>query len=1656
MQKAYPGTTSNRFYFILFIMAFGLKLAAAAPIPGRLGNTPGSGEPPAAFIENRGQWADPSLHYALCVPSAQVGVMDGGLCYQLLRRPEGNGSQPKEIRRFTMKLQGASPTPAVGLDRSGSTFNFLRGDISRWREDVASWSQVGLRNVYPGIDMTVAALPGGLKYEFRVAPGAAWRRIRLAYEGVQRLDIGRDGRLNISPAEGYAPLAEDAPYIYQERADGTHIPVAGRFVLLGKNVVSFEIPGPLDPALPLVIDPVQSWGTYVGGGNNDEILDMTTDASGNLIACGWSDDPNEWVSGGYDLVGNGKRDGFVIKVSPAGQHLWSTFMGGTDDDEARGVATDASGNVYVCGKTLSTGWVTSDLDNVYHGSGDAWAARLSASGAHVWSRYLGGTGADVADGISWYGNKVYVCGTTASAAWVKGDVGYHAGDDAFVTRLDETTNARDWLKYIGGDDSDEAFSIKAYASGVVFCGSTQSTGWVSGGYDTVIGGSRDGYAAKMTTAGAMTWSTYLGGSSNDEALGITVDSLGYIVVCGMTMSTGWISGGEFMVGGGNSGFLIRLLASGARSWSSYVPGTATLNGVAVNSARDIFAVGGSLPITDPVMDAVLVKFASTGSQVWKTTAGGNSFDYARRVALDNSSNVFIGGVTKSGNWLPGGYDQTINLGTTSYYDGFIAKIRDSYGSLRVTADAAAAAAGATWRRTGTATWLSSGATESNLPTGPYQVEFSVVNGYDTPLVQSTTVTENQTAQVTGTYVRHTGSLRVTLLPAEAVTAGARWRRVGTLTWLGSAVTESGVPTGEVEYEFLAVAGWSAPPHQVQTVVRNTTSNCAGTYVRQTGSLQVDILPPELGNLGHWRRQTSMDWLPGGYLESDIPTGPQIVIFQDAAGWDTPPSKAVTVLADQKAVSSGTYVRQYGSCKTTITTAEVLPLGAKWCLRNQTGWLNSDAVASNIPAGSYYLDLSFVMGWTADASRLVTIVKNATTQLQGAYTRDSGRLKVNLVPQGALDQGAAWTLDGAGSFSSGTTLDRPTGDYTIGFVSTADWEACPDQSVSLTKDTLLTKSGTYTRARGSLKTIISPPEVVAAGAMWRRAGTVPYLGSGVVENDLPTGSYNVELSPVSGWTGPTLYLSGDVTRNQTTTLQGSYTRQVGYLKVTLEPPNAVTAGGRWRRVGTLNWLESDATESNVPTGDYEIQFKSTMGWNSPPNQTVTVMNGLTRSTNATYERQKGSLKVNIAPPAVVDIGAVWQFLGELSWSAAGTVSDLPTTDYTVTFLQLNGWDTPGNQTVSITPDATTEIYANYVQQVGALHVSIAPPEAVAAGAKWRRGGNWLDANTTETGIAIGSYMVEFSDVAGWNKPSNTNATIQKNSTRNLSVNYTRQTGSLAVTILPAGAVTAGARWHRVGTVDWLTSGQIENNIPTGDVQIEFKTTTGWVSPSNQSVAITNNGSATAQATYQAFVPDTSSLKVTLLPAEAVSGGAKWRRTGTTPWLLSGETEAGAPVGACTVQFFGIPNWDPPNSQQVTLISGTMQSLEATYVRHTGALTVTLTPSGVIAAGAKWRRVGTVPWFASGATESAIPTTDCQVEFFPIPGYTIPSAKPVSITKGATATASGAYTLDTGSLTVTLAPPGAITDGTPSGPVGDRAPRRDHRRGPMASRRRDLAG
>jgi hypothetical protein len=244
---------------------------------------------------------------------------------------------------------------------------------------------------------------------------------------------------------------------------------------------------------------------------------------------------------------------------------------------------------------------------------------------------------------------------------------------------------------------------------------------------------------------------------------------------------------------------------------------------------------------------------------------------------------------------------------------------------------------------------------------------------------------------------------------------------------------------------------------------------------------------------------------------------------------------------------------------------------------------------------------------------------------------------------------------------------------------------------------------YRDAEGSLTVTIEPQDARTDGAQWRRTGTATWHDSGFTENNLLSGQYVVEFKTVDDWEEPA-DTTVDVYANQTETITATYQAvyvPVGSLTVTIEPQEAITAGAQWRRVGTANWQDSEFLEEYLPVGQYSIEFKEVVGWETPDNITVNVYDAQTTTEIATYSLMYvpvGSLNITILPPEAAAAGAQWRRTGTDTWFDGGsTEGNIDIGEHTIEFKPLQGWGLPDELTVEVIDGVTASGSGTYIDQ-----------------------------------------------------------------------------------------------------------------------------------------------------------------------------------------------------------------------------------------------------------------------------------------------------------------------------------------------------------------------
>jgi len=288
------------------------------------------------------------------------------------------------------------------------------------------------------------------------------------------------------------------------------------------------------------------YSTYLGGSGNDAGRKIAVDATGAAYVTGETSGGTFPVSGASQgTFGGGTGDAFVTKYGPFGTVVYSTYLGGTTADIGRGIAVDLTGAVYVTGTTLGGFPVLNAAQTTFGGTKDAFVTKLASTGAVVYSTYLGGVnqedGQDVAADST---GSVFVTGNAGPAFPTLNATQSQFGGgeaDAFVTKIGGSGQIL-FSTYFGGPAVDIGQGIAvdgggaAYITGVAF-----GTIPVVNAVQPASGGSVDAFVLKINASGSIRYATYLGGAGEESGADIAVDAAGAAYV------TGFVFLGQFPV-----------------------------------------------------------------------------------------------------------------------------------------------------------------------------------------------------------------------------------------------------------------------------------------------------------------------------------------------------------------------------------------------------------------------------------------------------------------------------------------------------------------------------------------------------------------------------------------------------------------------------------------------------------------------------------------------------------------------------------------------------------------------------------------------------------------------------------------------------------------------------------------------------------------------------------------------------------------------------------------------------------------------------------------------------------------------------------------------------------------------------------------------------
>ncbi|HET6225600.1 MAG TPA: PKD domain-containing protein [Bacteroidia bacterium] len=563
------------------------------------------------FTENKNQW-DKKIRYRAQLDGGVLFLERNCFTYSFydkatLRATHFGHTQTSRINQsikshaFRVSFVNALPEVTTQAEQKCQDFNnyFIGNDETKWASHVGNYKEVIYDNIYQGINIQLLGKTNSIKYNFFVAPHANPDNIQMNYEGLDSIYLEAG---NLKLVTSINQMTEQKPYAYQF-INGKQVTVPCNFVLTNKTL-SYQFPNGYDKNIDLIIDPVLSFACSSGSTADNFGMSATYDEQGNLYSGGTAFDQGYPITtGAIDVTFNGganDNDVVITKFDSSGTFLhYSTYLGGSSCEIVSSMIVNAQGELYIFGTTGSSNFPTST------------------------SAY----------------DKTFNGGTSVS--FTSNGTNYPRGTDLYVCHFNSAGTSLLASTYIGGSENEGANNSTALAfnygdyyrgemlidnAGNAYVASTSYSSnfpVTAGCLQASAGGGMDGVVFKMPgDLSKLTWSTYLGGSSDDGCYGLNIDNALNVFVAGGTASSNFpVTPGSFKTtyGGGQSdGFISKIKSDGTGLSASTFVGTNLYDQcflIQFDKNFDVYTVGqslGNMPVSAGV-------YSNAGSKqfIWK-------------------------------------------------------------------------------------------------------------------------------------------------------------------------------------------------------------------------------------------------------------------------------------------------------------------------------------------------------------------------------------------------------------------------------------------------------------------------------------------------------------------------------------------------------------------------------------------------------------------------------------------------------------------------------------------------------------------------------------------------------------------------------------------------------------------------------------------------------------------------------------------------------------------------------------------------------------------------------------------------------------------------------------------------------------------------------
>jgi gliding motility-associated-like protein len=551
---------------------------------------------PVEYVRNLGQWEGDFLYKATTTHGdiylkkdgfriVQMGTDFHDIRQKLHNTPINNLTCKYHV--YDMIFERANSAFGHKLDKEQKHYYnyFLGNNSSNWKSNIHPGLAVDYTSIYPGIDAHIYSEAGHIKYDLVVSPGSSTDQIAIAYKGVNGLRIDNK-KLIVSTSVG--DNTELAPYAYQFE-NGTKKEVICQYMLSDNNTIGFSFPKGYNKKETLYIDPILVFSTLTGSTADNWGFTATYDTLGNFFSGGIANSVGypgtvgafqATFAGGGASGGGFQCDAVISKFNAAGNALlWSTYLGGADNDQPHSIVVDQNDNLAIAGRTYSVNFPTSAgcFDASPNGGADLFVTKLNAGGtALIGSTYMGGNGNDgenitpiytsLASLKHNYGddarseiicdanNNMWIAASTSSANFPTQQANQAALSglqDGVIFQLNNNCSNLMWSTYWGGTGNDACYVLtfdKTTPNILYVAGGTESANLpvTAGTLNPSALGGTDGFLLKFNaTTKALLAGTFIGTNSYDQVYGVQTDDSQHVYVMGQTQGAYPVTAGVY-------------------------------------------------------------------------------------------------------------------------------------------------------------------------------------------------------------------------------------------------------------------------------------------------------------------------------------------------------------------------------------------------------------------------------------------------------------------------------------------------------------------------------------------------------------------------------------------------------------------------------------------------------------------------------------------------------------------------------------------------------------------------------------------------------------------------------------------------------------------------------------------------------------------------------------------------------------------------------------------------------------------------------------------------------------------------------------------------------------------------------------------------------